>query len=78
MGNKHVTNITIKESSIHAVLQFSNSYQRDKQLSANQTHIQSPGMLAFMGLFYMWLVHWNARMTEMKQGGIEVPSCVRR
>ena len=31
MGNKHVTNITIKESSIHAVLQFSNSYQRDKE-----------------------------------------------
>lgn len=54
------------------------SFQRDKQLSANQTHIQSPGMLAFMGLFYMWLVHWNARMTEMKRSGIEVSSCVRR
>jgi hypothetical protein len=29
VGKTHVTNITIRESSIHAVLQFSNSYQRD-------------------------------------------------
>lgn len=29
-------------------------------------------MLAFMGLFYMRLVHRNARMTEMKRSGIEV------
>lgn len=48
------------------------NFQNDKQLSANQTHIQSPGMLAFQGLFYVRLVHWNARMTEMKRSGIEV------
>ncbi|BCJ92822.1 hypothetical protein acsn021_03910 [Anaerocolumna cellulosilytica] len=31
IGKKHVTNTLLKESSIHAVLQFSNSYQRDKK-----------------------------------------------
>lgn len=29
-------------------------------------------MLAFQGLFIYILVHWNARMTEMKRSGIEV------
>ena len=30
MGKTQVTNITIKESNDHAVLQFANSYQRDR------------------------------------------------
>ena len=48
------------------------SFQRDRQLSANRNVYQSPRMLAFVGLLLYISVHWNARMTEMKQSGIEV------
>ena len=34
--------------------------------------MEKPRMLAFMGFFIHIFVHWNARMTEMKQSGIEV------
>ena len=44
------------------------NFQRDKQLSANKTHIQSPGVLAFQGLFYVRFVHWNAR-NDRNRGG---------
>jgi len=37
VGKTHVTNITIKESSIYAVLQFSNSYHRDMQRRSKVT-----------------------------------------
>ena len=35
MDKTHVTNTSIKEYSIYAVLQFSNSYQRDNQKYIN-------------------------------------------
>lgn len=37
MGKTHVTNNPTKESSIHSVLLFSNSYQRDNQISRGTT-----------------------------------------
>jgi hypothetical protein len=57
VGKTHVTNIAIKESSIHAVLQFSNSYQRDKQLLANQSIYNGPGKFTFQGPFLYVLIH---------------------
>ena len=37
------------------------SFQRDKQLSANQDAYTKPQMLASTGLLLCGLVHWNAR-----------------
>lgn len=73
MGKTHVTNTTITEFSIHAVLQFSNSSQRDNYCV--QAHTKRPQRIYSLVVFFLRLLAM-LMMTEMERSGIEVSSAL--